>query len=95
MLQPTLQLVSLHAQAIALLVAVQVYAPPAITISTSMVIMHAVVARLMLNVFNAIPLNLVNVFLLDAQVDSISAQETVWLAHSIVPPVLQAPSAQA
>jgi hypothetical protein len=54
----------------------------------------ALAALLALNAFNAILPNHLNAFLLLARVDSISAQETVWLAHSIAPLVHQEPFAQ-
>lgn len=59
-----------------------------------MVIMDALAVLLVLNASNAILLNPPNVFLLHAQADSISAQETAWLVHFIAQPVHQAPSAQ-
>ncbi len=87
--------VNSHAQPTAHLAAVRTFVLLAIIIIILMVIVDAVAVPLMPNVFNVVLLNHRNVFQLDALLDSISAQVTVWLAQFIALPAIQPLSVQA
>jgi hypothetical protein len=75
--------------------AARMFVPPAIITITLTVLMDAVVVLLTLNVFNVVLLNHHNAFQLAALLDSISAQETVWLVLFTALLAHQALSAQA